>query len=70
MTGGLAALEVARTEGPGSCGLQGRADSAVSLTARVSSSRYMQGPEKGKISRREANKLGGSPWAKGRWRNE
>lgn len=42
MTGGPAALEAARTEGPGSCGLQGHADCAVSLTARDSSSWFGQ----------------------------
>lgn len=32
VTGGPAALEAARTEGPGSCGLQGHAEYAVSLS--------------------------------------
>lgn len=45
MTGGAAALGVARTEGPGGCGWRGRAGSAVSLTARVSSSRACSGQQ-------------------------
>lgn len=42
MTGGPAALEAARTEGPGCCGLQGHADCAVTLRARDSSSWFGQ----------------------------
>lgn len=73
MTGGLADLELARTEGPLSCGLQGRAGSAVSLTVRDSSSPCMQwaaGAREGQDPQAEVNKLGGYPWAKRRWRNE